>query len=264
MLSQDDIRQFNEEGFLAVRDCMPEADALEAGAAIRADLLARYDVGDDPRTWRGQYFSFGAAALKGLGTMPSERMARTLDDLLGAGRWRTDHLSKRGGTVFASLPRDGSDTWALCGEWHWDQGENRHLPAYTGLQVCTVLTEAAHRDGGTLFVRGSHHAVAAHFHRTRGRFSDNYSVKRMQSFFNTEEWFRDLDGGNVPEEDRVAMFMDRTSTVDGIALGVREMTGKPGDVYFLHPLLVHAGAPNGGRRPRIMQRSFAWRPPPEG
>ena len=82
----------------------------------------------------------------------------------------------------------------------------------------------------------------------------------MQSFFATEEWFRDLDDGTVPKADRVATFMDRTSTVDGVSLRVHEMTGKPGDVYFLHPLLVHAGPPNGGRRPRIMHRSFAWRP----
>ena len=146
-------------------------------------------------------------------------------------------------------------------EWHWDQGENRHLPDYTGIQACTLLTDMAHRDGGTLFVSGSHYAVAAHFHRTRGRFSDNYSAKRMQSFFSTEEWFRDLDGGSVPKADRVATFMDRTTTVDGVPLRVHEMTGRPGDVYFLHPLLVHAGPPNGGRHPRIMHRSFAWRPP---
>jgi len=146
------------------------------------------------------------------------------------------------GSVFASLPRNGpDDAWVLKGEWHWDQGENRHLPNYTGVQACTLLTDMQHRDGGTLFVSGSHHAVVAHFHRTRGRFSDNYSAKRMQSFFNTEKWFCDLDRGTVPKADRVASFMERTSTVEGVSLRVHEMTGKPGDTYFLYPLLVHAG-----------------------
>ena len=260
MLSQTDIRQFTEQGFVVVRGCVSEADAREAGATIWTDLMARYDVTEDEGTWRGQYFSFGATAMEGRETMLSERMARVLDDLMGAGRWRSDYRRKRHGTVFASLPRTSEDNaWTVAGDWHWDQGENRHLPAYTGLQVCTLLTEAEHRDGGTLFVSGSHHVVAAHFHRTRGQFSDNYSAKRMQSFFSTEDWFRDLDGGTVPEKDRVATFMDRTTTVGGIPLRVYEMTGKPGDVYVLHPLLVHAGPRNGGRSPRIMHRSFVWR-----
>lgn len=262
MLSQTDVRQFNEQGFLVLRGCVPEASAREASQAIWADLMARHDVTEDASTWRGQYVNFGATALKGRDTMLSEAMREVFDDLLGISRWRSDHDSKSGGTVFASLPRIEQDhAWSVAGEWHWDQGENRHLPDYTGIQACTLLTDMAHRDGGTLFVSGSHYAVAAHFHRTRGRFSDNYSAKRMQSFFSTEEWFRDLDGGSVPKADRVATFMDRTTTVDGVPLRVHEMTGRPGDVYFLHPLLVHAGPPNGGRHPRIMHRSFAWRPP---
>lgn len=262
MTSRTDLRQFSEQGFLAVRDCVPEADAHRARDAIWADLTARYDVTDDPGTWRGQYLNCRATALKGLGTMPSARMSRVLDDLLGEGLWRSDHETRSCGTVFASLPRNGAgDAWTVAGDWHWDQGENRHLPRYTGLQVCTLLSDADHGAGGTLFVSGSHHFVAAHYERTRGRFSDNYSAARMQSFFRTEEWFRELDGGAVPKAARVATFMERATTVDGIGLRVHEMTGKAGDAYFLHPLLVHAGPPNRGRGPRIMHRSTVWCPP---
>ena len=148
----------------------------------------------------------------------------------------------------------------MSGEWHWDQGENRHLTNYTGLQVCTLLTEAKHQDGGTLFVSGSHHLVLEHFHRTRGQFSDNYSAARMQSFFKTEEWFRELDRGTVPKQEHVATYMKRVSEVSNVGLQVHEMTGKAGDAYFLHPLLVHARPPNGGHSPRMMHRSFAWCP----
>lgn len=261
MLSEADIRQFNEQGFLVVRECVPEARARQASAAIWTDLMARYDVTEDSNTWHGQYLNFAATALKGQDTMLSGTMRRVFDDLLGEGRWRSDQETRSRGTVFASLPRSAEDdAWALAGEWHWDHGEIRHLPSHTGVQASTLLTNMAHRGGGTLFVSGSHHAVARHFHRTRGRFSDNYSAKRMQSFFKTQEWFRDLDGGTVPKANRVATYMERTSTVDGIALRVHEMTGKPGDAYFMHPLLVHAGPANGARTPRIMLRSVAWRP----
>ena len=65
MLSETDIRQFNEQGFLVVRDCVPVACAREASEAIWADLMARHDVTEDPGTWHGQYMNFGATALKG-------------------------------------------------------------------------------------------------------------------------------------------------------------------------------------------------------
>ena len=257
MRIEADVREFAQQGFVAVQDCVPEAHL--ACEDIWKDLTARYDVGDDPSTWHGQYMSFPATALKGRDLLPSARMGQVLDDLLGEALWVSDHRSKSGGTIFASLPRTGEDVaWSLDGEWHWDQGENRHLPSFTGLQVCTLLTDADHQSGGTLFVSGSHHFVAAHFHRTRGLFSDNYSAARMQSFFSTERWFRNLNCGAVPKADRVATYMERTSTLDGIELRVHEMTGKAGDAYFLHPLLVHAAPRNGSDKPRIMHRSSVW------
>ena len=148
MLNQTDIRQFKEQGYLVVRDCVPEASARGASQAIWTDLMARHDVTEDSSTWRGQYVNFGATALKGRDTMLSEAMREVFDDLLGIGRWRSDHDSKSGGTVFASLPRIEQDhAWSVAGEWHWDQGENRHLPNYTGIQACTLLTDMAHRGG---------------------------------------------------------------------------------------------------------------------
>ena len=257
-MTEDDLRQFEERGFLKVSDCVP--DVTHARDAIWADLKTRFDVSDDVRSWRGQYVNFSAIALRGLDLMPSARMRQTLDFLLDGSPWTSDHTHKSCGTVFASLPHyDRKETWSVSGEWHWDMGEIQHLPSYTGMLVCTLLTDAKHQGGGTLFVSGSHKSVLAHFHRTRGQFSDNYSAKRMNSFFDTEEWYKTLDGGLVEKADRVEHFMNRTSSVDGVTLQVHEMTGKAGDTYFLHPLLVHAGPPNGADRPRILHRAFARR-----
>lgn len=258
VLNQSDLHQFVERGFLKVNDCVP--DAAQARDALWEDLKTRYDVSDDVRSWRGQYLNFPASAMKDLKLMPSALMGRAIDELLGGSHWTSDHQSKSCGTIFASLPYDRrSDRWSISGEWHWDMGENLNLPSYNGVLVCTLLTDAQHQSGGTLFVSGSHHSVAAHYHRTRGQFSDNYSAKRMQSFFRTEEWFMELDTGAVPKADRVASYMEKSSIVNGIQLQVHEMTGKVGDTYFIHPLLVHAGPPNGGNTPRMMHRSFARR-----
>ena len=260
MLNEADLRQFQEQGFLVVRDCVPETIVQQARGTIWADLMSKHNLHDDPDTWQGQYFAHTAKSLNGW-DMPSNQIRLLLDDLLGEKKWVSDHESKSCGVVFASLPHTNeADIWTVSGEWHWDQGENRHLPSYNGMQVCTLLTDAKHQDGGTLFVSGSHHLVLEHFHRTRGQFSDNYSSARMRSFFKTEEWFRDLDRGTVPKRERVATYMEQVSEFNDVRLQVHEMTGKSGDVYFLHPLLVHAGTANGGQTPRLMHRSFAWRP----
>lgn len=257
-LSQADLQQFEEKGFLKVSACVPSATRVRD--VIWEDLKTRFDIGDEIQSWHGQYVNFPAESIYGLKLMPTERMSQALNDLFKGRDWTSDHLHKRCGTVFATLPRaEKNDIWSMSGEWHWDMGENHHLPSYNGVLVCNLLTDANHQGGGTLFVSGSHHSVAAHYHRTRGQFSDNYSAKRMQSFFHTEEWFRNLDSGSVPKGDQVATYMDKISTVNGIELRVHEMTGQSGDTYFLHPLLVHAGSPNGSSAPRLMHRAFARR-----
>ena len=256
-LDERDLQQFKEQGFLKVSSCVPDVSA--ASDAIWRDLKTRYDVNDDVHSWHGQYMNFSATAMKDLGLMPSDRMRQVLDTLHYGRRWTIEHENDSCGIVFASLPRHGEDNaWSLSGEWHWDMGEIQNLPTYTGVLVCTLLTDASHKSGGTLFISGSHHSVAKHFHRTRGQFSDNYSSKRMRSFFHTEKWFKDLDAGTVPKDDRVATYMDKPSIIDGIQLQVHEMIGNAGDTYFLHPLMVHAGAPNGGDSPRMMHRLLAW------
>ncbi len=51
---------------------------------------------------------------------------------------------------------------------------------------------------------------------------------------------------------RIARFMDGGEVVDGVPLQVVEATGAAGDVIVLHPLALHAAAPNNGAAPRFM------------
>ena len=52
--------------------------------------------------------------------------------------------------------------------------------------------------------------------------------------------------------DRTQRFMREGTELDGVRLVVGEMTGKPGDVWLMHPGTLHAGAMNCGARPRMM------------
>ncbi len=53
--------------------------------------------------------------------------------------------------------------------------------------------------------------------------------------------------------------MNRSTTVGGVELRVVEMTGEPGDVYLVHPLILHAPATNCLAVPRIVLLSFVYR-----
>ena len=62
-----------------------------------------------------------------------------------------------------------------------------------------------------------------------------------------------LTGQAPSPADRIGAFMDRETNVEGVPLRVVELTGKPGDMVFCHPLMVHCVAPNRGTRPRFMR-----------
>jgi hypothetical protein len=47
--------------------------------------------------------------------------------------------------------------------------------------------------------------------------------------------------------------MDRETIVEGAPLRVVELTGRPGDMVFCHPLVIHCAAPNRGTRPRFVR-----------
>jgi hypothetical protein len=62
-----------------------------------------------------------------------------------------------------------------------------------------------------------------------------------------------LTGQAPSPADRIAAFMDRETTVDGVPLRVAELTGEPGDMVVCHPVMVHCVAPNRCTRPRFMR-----------
>jgi hypothetical protein len=60
--------------------------------------------------------------------------------------------------------------------------------------------------------------------------------------------------GHAPSPaDRIAAFMDREATVEGVPLLVVELTGEPGDMVFWHPVIVYCVNSNRGTRPRLIR-----------
>jgi ectoine hydroxylase-related dioxygenase (phytanoyl-CoA dioxygenase family) len=113
--------------------------------------------------------------------------------------------------------------------------------------VFVLLAPMQPRGGNTLVVTGSHRlfqqlAVKA------GRPVSSAEAKRM--LFAQQPWFAALSSSQ-DTNDRIERFMARSTAVDGVDVRVVEMTGEPGDVYFMHPTLLHAPSPNVRSYPRL-------------
>jgi hypothetical protein len=66
-------------------------------------------------------------------------------------------------------------------------------------------------------------------------------------FHRSHPWLMALTGQASSPADRIAAFMDRETTVEGVPLRVVELTGEPGDMVVCHPVMVHCVAPNRAR-----------------
>lgn len=117
-----------------------------------------------------------------------------------------------------------------------------------GVQMFTFVDEVLSGAGGTVVIAGSHH-----YANDSGRLKSKLVKKQLRQ---THPWFKQLfDGKGV--DDRA--YLD-TPTRDGpVELQVVELTGQPGDVYFMDIRMIHSLAPNASDFPRLMltQRYFA-------
>jgi Phytanoyl-CoA dioxygenase (PhyH) len=216
---------FDDSGILRVDEAFSPAVA-DSICELIWTIFARYGMSrDDPETWG----PFRKRALDSVGASPvfdeilTDRLAGAVDTVLDAARW---DWPSAWGDFLITFPN--APVWSLPHTgWHQDwtfsiDGPPRLVKAFV------FLNDLGPGGGGTLVVTGSH--------RLRGQCG----------------WLRELCTEGDPVERR-RRFMDAEADVEGVALRVVELTGRPGDVVLIHPWLVHAVAPNAGPTPRFMR-----------
>lgn len=132
-----------------------------------------------------------------------------------------------------------ADAWFVPDHWHTD---SPRLPngARPGVQLFAFLDEVAPGGGGTLALAGSHRLL------DEGRFIRPRDIRRL---LGREPFFRTLFSHR--QEERLRAFEGGGAVGDVPLQGV-ELTGAPGDAYFMDLRVLHAGAPNASARPRMM------------
>ena len=172
-----------------------------------------------------------------------------VDDLLGAGAW---HVPKHAGQLLAMTWPQSGVTWQIPHKsWHLDYRAPGTLRTAPGVQLFLCLDAVEPRAGGTLVAAGTPRLIDA-IRRRRGPSWLGRSADARAELRAEAPWFRELCALRSGE-DRIARFMSQAGQHAGVSLRVEELTGVPGDVYAMHPWMVHAAAlSNCGARPRMV------------
>jgi hypothetical protein len=119
------------------------------------------------------------------------------------------------------------------------------LATLPGVQLFVCLDRVEPRAGATVVACGTHRRIDA-LRRRKGPSWPGRSADVREALKREVPWVRELCSLRAGE-DREARFMRS----DG-ELQVVELTGEPGDVWVMHPWILHAPAPNCGARPRMV------------
>lgn len=250
MLSAEQRTSFEERGLLR----LPALVAAGVVAALRERILAHLrERGLVPEPCPPGFAvtpSRTAAVVNtcGFEEIWGARVPALLDDLLGAGAW---HRPKHAGQLLVvSFPLNGT-AWQLPHKvWHLDYSAPGALRTLPGLQLFLCVDRVAPRAGGTLVACGTHRLIDALRRREGPRWAGRSSGVR-QRLRAEVPWLREL--GSLREgEDRAARFMEHATAFEGVPLQVAELAGGPGDVFVMHPWLLHAPSANCGELPRLL------------
>lgn len=215
VLGADEREAFLRDGFVVVRQVFPR----EVAAGLQPPVWDRLDgVTSDPSTWTSAALQVEDVITDGpVDGIFTERFRRSVDELVGPGRWFTRHGY---GWVVLRFPLFRGPWRAPDSGWHVDGVDFRHHldSPEQGLAGLELLTDVRPGGGGTVVRPGSHVQVARLLHAAGP------------------------DGITYPELRR---WCDEQS---GPA---REIVGEAGDVLWMHPHLMHARGPNTGDTVRI-------------
>ena len=241
------LDHFHEHGWMRLSGAIGAKDAAAMCDVVWKGLAADGILRDDPSTWSVER----PAHLQHLKDHPAFRaigspiVLAAIDAIM---QGCTYEAPRNWGALFLAFPN--CREWQIpLGGWHIDAKYTSPLNPPGGVKTLGLLDDVAPKSGGTLVVGGSHRLVRRWFERNPPP-ADARSAD-MRKLLRGHPYLRDLQSpGDVRH--RIARFMDNPEIDEGIPLQVVELSGTAGDVFLLHPLMMHAPAPNAGSGPRFM------------
>ena len=250
MLSRAQLQEFEMRGVVR----LPAAVAPQVAGAFRERLLAfvaeKNLVPGGSGQWLAVKASLTAPVAKAYGfeQLWGPAVLAAVDDLLGAGRWR---VPVHAGQILPLTWPQPEQAWQVPDKvWHLDYlapGAARALP---GIQTFLCLDRVESRGAATLVVAGIPRLIDA-IRQRRGAGWAGRSADVRKAVVREVPWFRELTTMRLGE-DRIARFMEKPTEFHGSSLQVLELTGDAGDVWLVHPWMLHAPSANCSERPRLV------------
>lgn len=256
VLSHQQLNEFGRNGILRVSGAIAGAEIESMSALVWNNLERRYPVRRGrPETWTSQRIN-GLHALDKSVTFQeigSAKVCQVLNDLLGSGNWQRP---TRWGSLLIAFP-EPVETWEVpCTSWHLDLPASDSQEESLAVRLFTCLQPLRHRGGATLAVAGSHLLVEDLARRNAGRRLRSADVRA--ALIRNYSWIKALCS-HSETADRIGRFMNASSDVNGAELRVIEITGERGDVFLVHPLILHAPSTNCAAVPRMVLSTFIYR-----
>lgn len=250
-MKSEQVREFECHGLTCVRAAVDAETVRSMRDRIWEETERRLEIRrGDASTWERVPPSLFKRLRESAGLfepMMSAAVCEGIDALLGAGNWQQPRVP---GQLLMSAP--DAVEWALPhAVWRTD------FPApgwvddvLPGVQLFVLLDRQGPRQGGTLFVGGSHRLIQDLPEREEPDYPGR-SAQLRTALRQRVPWLRELWQAG-PAEARRERFMAQATDHEGVPLRILETTGDPGDVFFMHPWLLHAGSPNNSGRMRIV------------
>jgi hypothetical protein len=250
-LTSSDIRRFERDGYVVVRQAFSPADALAMERRWWSELEGTHGVRRDDRTsWRQIPGDLKAAKRDPIqARILTGQVRGVFDDLLGKGAWSPP---RDWGRAIVTFPEPGG--WEVPTRlWHWDNLCDLHIDQPRALFVVSFIGSVAPGSGGTLILSGSPRLLIQQERRIPASQRSGSGTSVWERFHRSHPWLMALTGLAPSPADRTAAFMAGETIVEDVPLRVVELTGEPGDMVFCHPVIVHCRAQNHGARPRFMR-----------
>ena len=111
------------------------------------------------------------------------------------------------------------------------------------MQLFAFLAAGQPGGGGTVVIAGSHRLLNE---------GPCMRMKEMRRLPGRDDYFRKLYSEAPARAEERARLLTEAYMIGDVELRVVELTGAPGDAWFVDLRVLHAAAPNAADRPRMM------------
>ena len=247
-INEEQQRAFDELGIVKVKGAFD----LKIATDVEDELWRRFEKWGIERGVPESWESLDEATIRKV--MKATRRVRGLESIYNAhsdkiarALARETELEKQKALLLLTFSRQHhyiADEVVPSSIWHSDT-PNIPGKGLSGVIVLGFINHVRPRGGGTMVITGSHRL----FETSTSAITSKMAKRRLKKY----PYFRALLSKKSADRER---FLNEPGFVNDIELRVVELTGEPGDAYFVNGSVLHTITRNYQPDPRMMVRGF--------